>query len=98
MQENIDANKSPEKKELGETISELAHRHLQDPNHKTTDEELRNARIELSTPPPTDDENLFEVDNSTVLPHLPGEDDQDDNKKESDHEGRSPNPYDLLNS
>lgn len=31
-----------------ETISELAHRHLRDKNHTTTDEELRNARIELS--------------------------------------------------
>lgn len=32
----------------GETISQLAHRHLLDENHTTTDEELQNVRLELS--------------------------------------------------
>lgn len=36
---NVNANQ--------ETISELAHRHLLDPNHETTDEELRTVRIEF---------------------------------------------------
>ena len=31
----------------GETVSELAHRHLQDENHVTTDEELSNAKLEI---------------------------------------------------
>lgn len=31
-----------------ETIKELAHRHAKDKNHTTTDDELRNAKIELS--------------------------------------------------
>lgn len=31
-----------------ETITQLAQRHLKDKNHTTTDEELRNAKIELS--------------------------------------------------
>lgn len=31
-----------------ETITQLARRHLKDMSHTTTDEELRNAKIELS--------------------------------------------------
>ena len=31
----------------GETVSELVHRHLKDENHVTTDEELRNAKLEV---------------------------------------------------
>lgn len=31
----------------GETVSELAHRHLKDENHVTTDEELSNAKLEI---------------------------------------------------
>lgn len=31
-----------------ETITQLAQRHLKDKSHTTTDEELRNAKIELS--------------------------------------------------
>ena len=34
--------------EPGETISELVRRHILDKNHTTSDEELRNAKIELS--------------------------------------------------
>ena len=30
-----------------ETVSELAHRHLKDEKHMTTDEEIRNAKFEV---------------------------------------------------
>ncbi len=31
----------------GETVSELVHRHLKDENHVITDDEIRNAKIEV---------------------------------------------------
>lgn len=73
-----------------ETISQLAHRHIRDQNHTTTDEELRNARIELN-------ENfdislarfsgLAAIHNDTVLPPL-----SDSNTKKDP----VPNPYNIL--
>ncbi len=33
-----------------ETVSELVRRHLRDPNHSTTEEELRNAMLETGEP------------------------------------------------
>ena len=50
MEENTtpvkpDGDKPPQ----SETISELAHRHLRDPNHVTTDEELRNVKMDFDT-------------------------------------------------
>ena len=88
-----------EKKAL--TISELAHLHLTDQNHTTTDEELRNAKVELTSSEDIaiDEENLFEVDNSTVFAALS---DESENKKENEdgrhrkNESSLPNPYDVL--
>lgn len=86
-----------------ETISELAHRHLRDKNHTTTDEELKNARIELNDSSDTSVEALSamaNIDNDTVLPPLPFEkkDDSADNKtSDSGIPGKSvPNPYNIL--
>ncbi len=83
-----------------ETISELADRHLHDQNHTTTDEELRNATVEDDTTVPNLEGSLHEVDNTTVIPPLPGEA-EDDNVNESDNEDKKdkytpPNPYDVL--
>ena len=99
MQNNLDLKPNeitPNGK--GETIAELAHRHLKDENHVTTEEEIRNARIEFSTPPAQDEdtEKLFEVDNSTVFSPLPGEDVEDEKEKKG--KGHNPNPYDVLGS
>ena len=44
-----------------ETISELAHRHIKDRNHTTTDEELRNAKIELSNIASINITNLYSI-------------------------------------
>ncbi|TDH27012.1 hypothetical protein EXU57_09430 [Segetibacter sp. 3557_3] len=78
-----------------ETISNLAHRHLADENHVTTDEEIRNATIEEAEPVQVDEENLYEVDHTTLVPAIPNEpsieeDDQKDEKRSL------PNPYDVL--
>jgi hypothetical protein len=85
-----------------ETISELAHRHLNDRNHTTTDEEFRNATLEL--PDHIKDvpgEELFEVDNTTIIPPLPGEESggEESIENDKDKEGNNntvPNPYDVL--
>lgn len=86
-----------------ETIRELAHRHLLNQNHTTTDEELRNARIELSDRFDTSVEDLnklSDADNDTVLPAIPFEKNiENDNagvlglKNEKEP---IPNPYDVL--
>lgn len=44
-----------------ETIAQLAHRHLLDPKHTTSDEELRNARIEFNEDFDTPQAKLSEV-------------------------------------
>lgn len=44
--------------QTSETVKQLAQRHLADANHQTTDEELRNAKLELHEPvEPTIDES-----------------------------------------
>ncbi|WP_207492065.1 hypothetical protein [Aridibaculum aurantiacum] len=81
------------------TISELAKRHLFDPNHSTTDEEMRNAQLEL-TGSVGEDKSLYEIDNTTLIPPTEFEtkaaresEDDDDNDSGT---GRIPNPYDVL--
>ena len=87
----------------GETIRELAHRHMLNKNHTTTDEELKNARIEFSNSYDTsytDLALLSEVDNTTIFPPLnfeknitlSGNQDQDQKKDKTS----PPNPYDIL--
>lgn len=86
-----------------ETISELARRHRLNQNHTTTDEELKNARIEFSDNFDTSVEdlsNLSNVDNDTVLPPLPFE----QNVAEINNQPSAantvqksfPNPYNVL--
>jgi hypothetical protein len=86
-----------------ETIRELAHRHMLNENHTTTDEELKNARIEFDDNFDTsfkDLSDLYNIDNSTVLPPLPFEKNNgtiDDKTSDSNnHEKSFPNSYDIL--
>ena len=86
-----------------ETIRQLAHRHMLDENHTTTDEELKNARIEFIDDfdtPFEDWSDLSNVDNNTVLPPLPFEQNADNiNNKPSDSntdQKSFPNPYNVL--
>lgn len=86
-----------------ETITELAERHLHDEHHTTTDEEIRNARVEVTDSVETDDENLYVIDHTTVLgsdedtSDRGSEDEDDDNDNETDKRSK-PNPYDILSS
>jgi len=86
----------------GETISELAHRHLLNKNHHTTDEELRNARIEYDDSSDAFADGLSELsdaDNTTVVPPLPFEKDSDATNDDTDKntsKGSPPNPYNVL--
>lgn len=98
-------NNMTQKDNKSETISELAHRHLLDENHTTSDEELKNARIEFNDDHDTSIEGLSEmseIDNNTLLPPLPFEKNNDDlDNKTSDEDSRKkspPNPYDILGS
>ena len=49
-----------------ETIRQLARRHLKDKSHTTTDEELRNAKIELSNIVGINKVNLYTVESFTI--------------------------------
>lgn len=87
----------------GETISELARRHRLNENHTTTDEELKNARIEFNDNFDTSVEDLFNlsnVDNNTVLPPLPFEKNAGNINNESPDSNTGqksfPNPYNVL--
>lgn len=85
------------RKGKSETISELAHRHLRDENHTTTDEELRNATVELTDSAEAQDTSLFEVDNATVIPSgTDQEQNNDADLKSKDGDDEVPNPYTVL--
>jgi len=47
--ESLDKN-SKDKKALSETVRERVHRHLRDINSKITEEEIKNAMVELDLP------------------------------------------------
>ncbi len=51
---------------VNETITQLARRHFKDKSHTTTDEELRNAKIELSDIVSIHSGNLYGLKNITV--------------------------------
>lgn len=50
------------------TISQLARLHLSDLNHKTNDDELRNAKIQLSNVISINENNRFAVTSYVILP------------------------------
>ncbi len=86
-----------------ETISELAERHMKDPNHVTTDEEIKNAVVvvEGASNPPEDLEKLIEGSDKTVLPPIfKSDEDRVDNRPETDEYENTndgfPNPYNVL--
>jgi hypothetical protein len=92
-EQNLQGQKS--KGEKTETIKELVDRHMADEHHTTTDEELRNARIVLDEPTDVQDESLFEIDNTTLVPPLPGEE-TEPQTNDKDEDRPPPNPYDVL--
>ncbi len=96
--ENMQSQDYNKEESKNETITELAHRHLKDENHTTTDEELKNAKVVLSQNIKADEENLFEVDNTTVVPPLSTDkkDNIDDEENDKNEEKSLPNPYDIL--
>jgi len=97
---NVTTNqKTPNAKR--ETISELAHRHILDPNHTTTDEELRNALIEFNKPSDFSVSGLAKlaaVDSEAVIPSLPFEKENNTSRPNAaaDEENSVPNPYNIL--
>src|SRR3954468_21442443 len=101
--ENNSANIEDDKEPInGETISQLAHRHMLNKNHHTTDEELRNAKIEYDGKGEDFLEAVYglsDADNSTVIPPAPIE--KDDNTDDRDADTNNPlssppNPYEVL--
>ncbi|HLL43277.1 MAG TPA: hypothetical protein VK369_09075 [Segetibacter sp.] len=50
------------------TITQLARLHLSDRNHKTNDDELRNAKIQLSNVISINENNRFAVTSYMILP------------------------------
>ncbi len=96
--EKMQSKNFNEQENKNETISELAHRHIKDEGHTTTDEELKNAKVVLSQNVKEDKENLFKVDNTTLIPPLAIEKKENMNDEENDknQEKSLPNPYDIL--
>lgn len=83
-----------ENKNRPETISELARRHLKDKSHKTTEEELRNATLELPAVADNTNETVDEADNEINKDISVSEDNNVDKEKSK----AEPNPYDVLSS
>ena len=79
------------KEDKVETISELARKHLTNEHHTTSDEELKNAKLELTGNGEAPDETVTEADNIAIYPGR-----NDDNKEGG--ESSAPNPYDVLGS
>jgi hypothetical protein len=97
---NLNGNEENGYKNKPLTISELAKKHLNDPDHTTSDEELRNAKLELTDHVEVDAENLHQVHETTVFPPMnfeketPSKNKQEDN--DESHSDGPPNPYDIL--
>lgn len=87
MQENKKPENSPEDPDKSMTISELARRHLYDPTHVITDEDLKNARVELTT--------LHEETSSDTTTDE-GEGEKKEHVVPEKTPGTPPNPYDVL--
>jgi hypothetical protein len=92
---------SPEtsSKSKTETIRELAHRHLLDEHHTTSDEELRNATVEITDSNEGHDDSLFEIDNTPVIASDYSRDNsaKEKEKAEDEHTRQNiPNPYDVI--
>lgn len=75
-----------------ETISELAHRHLTDENHTTSDEEMKNAKVELSENGKGDEGNMPE---GFATPNKVQEEGNDAEDLKSERSS-FPNPYDVV--
>jgi hypothetical protein len=73
----------------GETVRELARRHLLNEDHVTTDEELKNAKLELDGEVELSDDR-HDIDGAN--PPAPIIDDKKKDEKDI------PNPYDILGS
>ncbi len=96
---SLSENVNP-KKGKNETISELAHRHLRDENHSTSDEELRNATVELTDDSAeANDTSLYEADNTPVTASETGDElsaGSDVKSEDGDDDDDIPNPYSVL--
>lgn len=76
MKNNSTATPSGDDKQpKQETASELAHRHLLDPNHVTTDEELRNVSLEFR-----DEDAEKQLDEAAKADGVEIENDDDEDK------------------
>lgn len=93
LQSSLANSESSSKKK---TISELAEFHLKNQNHITTDDEIRNAEVEVTGITPDLEGNLSEVNSTTVIPALPGETTTEKSEKEDEKDKPHPNAYDVL--
>jgi hypothetical protein len=66
--ENSDKEFFLEQSDKPLTITQLARLHLSDRNHKTNDDELRNAKIQLSNVISINENNRFAVTSYIILP------------------------------
>ena len=66
--ENSDKEFFLEQSDKPLTITQLARLHLSDRNHKTNDDELRNAKIQLSNVISINENNRFAVTSYMILP------------------------------
>lgn len=66
--QNMQAATNYTKQLKGETIRQLAHRHLLDPSHTTTDEELLNAQLEFSVVVEVDRESFVKTGSDDFSP------------------------------
>ena len=79
-----------------ETIKELANKHMNDRNHIVTDDEIRNATVELTDTDTTSTEDLINTRSETLIPPIAGEPGIDESN--DDEAPAPPNPYNVLGS
>lgn len=92
--ENLQSKELNQKENKDESIEELAHRHMKDESHTTTDEELKNAKVVLTDNVKADEEKLSEVDNTSITTHLT--DRNGENLIDDNDEKPMSNSYDIL--
>jgi len=92
--ENLQSKDLNQKENKDKSIEELAHRHMKDESHTTTDEELKNAKVVLTDSVKADEEKLSEVDNTYITTPLTGK--NGENLIDDNDEKPMYSSYDIL--
>ena len=79
-----------DEKQFQSDTEKLARRHLEDPNHVITDEELKNVRVGMTPPPDQPTEEAIRDSKDKIADH------KSDNEDDTIPGGQKMTPWDVI--